>query len=421
MNQGFNQPTQQSAMRRLLTKVAAAVGFTAIVISGRRIMTLGRFGTLVLVVGGIALVANGQVTPVAIGLNNPRGLAFGPGGILYVGEAGLGAGNGSGGAAPGIGFTGSVGEIRDLSSPQPTFERIISGLASANSEGVVGPDGVSPLGNGNIHIIMAQSTSGILANNPNANPALANQFGKLLKSSQSGQWKAVADVGDFDYQWTDQNKNAPWAPVGQFPDANPYAVLSVPGHEYIADAASNTVDEVDQNGFVRIVAFVPNPLLRLGPNLVPVSDSVPTCVAQGPDGFLYVGTLAFGAYFASGNTPQSKVYRINPALGNAILTDADVWASGFYPITGCGFGSGAFYVTEYFTTSPVAPGALIKIALNPDGSAGVRTIMGGGKLRFPNGFAAGPDGSVYVSNNSTSAGVAQTPGDPVGEVVRVDQ
>lgn len=214
------------------------------------------------------LVANAQLTTVATGLNNPRGLAFGPSGILYVGEAGLGAGNGSGGAGLGQGFTGSVGEIVNhvnLSSGSPTYRRIITGLASnTDSGGVTGPDGVSPLGNGNIHIIMADSTTKILAANPSVSPNLANQFGKLLKSSQSGQWKVDANVGDFDYQWAGENKNEPWAPVGQFPDANPYAVLSVPGHQYIADAGSNTVDEVDENGSVRIIAFVPNPLLTLG-------------------------------------------------------------------------------------------------------------------------------------------------------------
>ncbi len=373
----------------------------------------------VLMLSCFAIVANGQLTTVATGLNNPRGLAFGPGGILYVGEAGLGAGNGTGGAANGVGATGSVGEIRNLSSASPEFRRIIEGLASSqsNGEGVVGPDGVSPLGNGDIHIIMAQSTSAVLAGNPNTPPELANQFGRLLKSSQSGNWKDVADVGDFDFQWSEQNKNAPWAPAGQFPDANPYAVLSLPGRQYLVDAASNTVDEVSENGSVRIVAFVPNPVL----NSVSVSDSVPTCVAQGQDGFLYVGTLPFGAYFASGKQPQAKVYRIDPNLSQAILTDADVWASGFYPITGCGFGNNAFYVTEFFTTNGFAsPGALIKIALNPDGSPGARTTMGGGKLRAPNGFAAGADGSVYVSNHSTSPGTPQAPNAPVGQVVRVD-
>jgi len=377
-----------------------------------------RIALFVSMLVGFGIVSSGQVTTVATGLNNPRGLAFGPGGRLYVGEAGLGAGNGTGGAAAGLGFTGSVGEIRDLSSANPTYERIITGLASSagSPTDVVGPDGVSPLGNGNIHIIMAESTAAVLAENPNTPPALADQFGRLLKSSQSGQWKVVADVGDFDYHWADDNKNQPWAPAGQFPDANPYAVLSVPGHQYVVDAGSNTIDEVNEQGDVRIIAFVPNPVLGGHP----VSDSVPTCVALGPDGFLYVGTLAFGAYFAA-HTPQSKVYRINPDLSNVILTSGDVWASGFWPITGCGFGQGAFYVTEYFSSFPPSPvGALVRIALNPDGSAGARTTMGDGKLSFPNGFAAGEDGSVYVSNHSTSPGVAQSLGAPVGQVVRVD-
>jgi hypothetical protein len=43
---------------------------------------------------------------------------------------------------------------------------------------------------------------------------------------------------------------------------------------------------------------------------------------------------------------QSKVYRINPNSTSIFLTDADVWATGFHPITGCGFGLDAFYVTN---------------------------------------------------------------------------
>lgn len=367
---------------------------------------------LTLLVAGCVTLASAQVTPVATDLNNPRGLAFGPNGVLYVTEAGLGAGNGAGGVGPGLGFTGSVGEINGLSSGHPTYHRIITGLASqADAGGVVGPDGVSALGNGDIHVIMAESTSGVSVAFPGSSPAVTRQFGRLLKSSQSGQWKVVADVGDFDYQWAFDNRNAPFAPVGQFPDANPYAVLSVPGHEYVADAGANTVDEVDQDGAVRLIAFVPNPKVQLGPNLVTVSDSVPTCVAKGADGFLYVGTLTFGAFFAT-HAPQSKIYRVNPALTNAILTDADVWASGFNPITGCGFSNGAFYATEFFTAaSGLAHGDVVRVAVNPDGSAGARTALGGSALMNPNGFAA-RDGSIYVSNHSVSA---------AGQVVRVDQ
>ncbi len=375
------------------------------------------FATLILACA--PAVSHAQVTVIANHLNNPRGLAFGPGGILYVAEAGLGAGNGAGGVGLGVGPTGSVGEIRDVGSPRSTFKRIVTGLASqAQPEGVVGPDGVSPLGNGNIHIIMAESTASVTADFPGVSPALAAEFGRLLQASQSGHWKVVADVGDFNFQWTDQNKNQPWAPAGQFPEANPYAVLSLPGHQYVVDAASNTLDEVSQDGGVKIIAYVPNPLLPFGPGgaLVPVSDSVPTCVAQGSDGFLYVGTLAFGANLATG-TAQSKVYRIDPNNTNIFLTDADVWASGFHPITGCGFANGDFYVTEFFTNGFGTIGDVIRVAVNSDGSAGARTTMGGTMLHAPNGFAAGEDGSIYVSNFSVFPGVNTG---PVGQVVRVD-
>ncbi len=387
-----------------------------------------------------AVVAQAQVTPVATGLNSPRGLAFGPGGILYVGEAGLGAGNGAGGAAPGLGFTGSVGQIRNVTAPHPVYNRIVTGLASTagSPDEVVGPDGVSVLGNGDIHIIMAESTMGVVAEEPGANPAIAGQFGRLLKASQSGNWKVVADVGDFDYVWTDQNKNAPWAPAGQFPDANPYSVLSLPGHQFVVDAGANTVNEVSENGSVKIIAFVPNPLFPAvpgGPGVIPISDAVPTCIAQGADGFLYVGTLPFGATFArfsdpqnqhghafwAGLPPQAKVYRINPNSSNVFLTEASVWASGLNPITGCGFSNGAFYVTEFFTqASQFQTGDVVRIAINLNGSAGARTALGVGALHQPNGFAAGANGSIYVSNYSTSPGVAQAPNGPVGQVVRVD-
>jgi len=148
------------------------------------------------------------------------------------------------------------------------------------------------------------------------------------------------------------------------------------------------------DGSVRIVAYLPNP---------PVSDAVPTCVARGSDHKLYVGTLAFGANFASG-TPQSKIYRFDPNASASIqfLTEANVWASGFFPITGCGFGSDGFYVTEFFTKlAPPGGGDVVRIAVQSDGSAGARTRFGRGVLTTPNGFA-GADGSIYVSNNSVS-------------------
>ena len=175
---------------------------------------------------------------------------------------------------------------------------------------------------------------------------------------------------------------------------------------------------------MRIIAYFPDPLLPLpGGTLVPVSDAVPTCVAQGPDGYLYVGTLAFGANFARFDTnappnwaslpPQSKVYRVNPNSAEVFLTEADVWASGFNPITAAGFHGGALYLTEYATQdSGYVTGDVVRVQVNPDGSAGPRTTLGVDALYQPNGLAFDKDGNVYVSNYSISSGG--------GQVVRVN-
>lgn len=372
-----------------------------------------------------------QLTTIAGGLNSPRGLAFGPNGSLYVAEAGLGGGDGHGGVGVGIGFNGAVTEIHGVNSAHPTAHRIVSDLVSAgDTEGgspeAIGPDGLAVHGNGGIYVTIGLSASALMAENPNLLPVAAAQLGHLLKVTPSGQWKAVADVGDFSYQWTLANKDAPWAPAGQFPDANPYGVLALPDREYVMDAAANTLNEVRADGSIRIIAYVPNPLFpppNGGPLVVPISDSVPTCVAQGPDGFLYVGTLAFGANFARFDPnspplwhtlpPQSKVYRVNPAASNQFLTEADVWASGLSPIVACAFGSGALYVTEFLTQeSGFTTGAVVRIDINADGTAGARTALGVGALQQPNGLALGSDGSIYVSNFSVSGGT--------GQVVRVN-
>ena len=155
-----------------------------------------------------------------------------------------------------------------------------------------------------------------------------------------------------------------------------------------------------------------------------ISDAVPTCVAVGPDGYLYVGTLAFGANFARGGTnappawkqlpKQSKIYRVNPEASRLFLSEQDVWAAELNPITACGFGAGACYVTEYQTQeSGYQSGDVVRSTRNADGTAGARTAMGTGELHEPNGFAYGPDGAIYVSNFSNSAAK--------GEVVRVDR
>lgn len=360
-----------------------------------------------------------DVDTIATGLKNPRALAFDAEGKLYVAESGLGAGDGHGGVAAGIGLTGAITEIHHPGSEHPYVHRIVTGLASvASSRGEVsGPDGIS-VRDDTMYVIESESRTvefkNLLLDTGSVRDKQLDaieQFGKLLKVFPHEQeadrdegnrrhFETVAAVGDIDYGWTDNNQGAAFAPAGQFPDANPYAVLALSGRQYVADAGSNTIDEILADGSVRIIAYVPNP---------PVSDAVPTCIAQGRDHKLYFGTLAFGANFAlgqGGQSPQSKVYRFDPDASSSIqfLSEADVWASGFFPITGCGFGADGFYVTEFWTSlAPPGGGDVVRITVNGDGSAGARTHFGAGLLITPNGFAAGPDGAIYVSNLSTSA------------------
>lgn len=322
----------------------------------------------------------GAVAPpyevVAGGLVNPRGLTFGPGGRLYVAEAGNGAGPGLGG----FGLTGRITEIVAPGSSSPTTRTVVSGLASVSGdEGAVGVDGISALGNGGIYAIMALS--------PDATGSPA--FGKLLKVSTDGDIRTVADVGHANYVWTGAHPELD--PGGQYPDANPYGVLALPGHTYVVDAGANTLNDVSPNGTVHILAYVPNNI---------TSDSTPTCVAQGPDGMLYIGTLSLVDSIVFG--PSAKVYRVDPSkLGGstvAMLGSSDEWATGLWPINGCAFGpDGSFYASALFTGFGAAGptgGDVVKI---PWGSPATHVSLTGGSLPLAGGVAVSNDGTVYAA------------------------
>lgn len=333
------------------------------------------FAVLVL----LPTLAAAQYTVVVGGLSSPRGLTFGPTGALYVAQAGSG------------GNTSKITRIDDPYAANPTTSDLVTGLTSfeAGEGEFVGADGLSALGNGNIFTIMALSS--------HEGPA---PLGHLLKVSQGGQIRDVANVGDFDFVWASQHVNL--APR-DFPDSNPYGVLALPGAIYIADAGTNTLDLVHPDGSVEILAFFPNNA---------IADATPTCVAQGPDGALYIGTLALVDSIVFG--PSAKVFRVDPTAANpsdlnSVLHIATLWASHLGPINGCAFGpDGSFYASEFFTSPPFANGDVVKI---PFDNPGQHISLTGKTLMFPGGVAVGADGSVFVSTGSGEV--------PEGQVVRL--
>jgi hypothetical protein len=336
-----------------------------------------------------------RIDVIATGLNNPRGVAVGDNNTVYVAEAGLGAGTKLTGALAGIGHTGSITKIDGARSSHPHPHRIVTGIASAaqleqNQLETLGLDGLTVSGSG-----AHQQLWGVLgtAGAPTTNLG-------FLVTVKNHSLVNVANVGGADYTWSGMHKSDAWAPTGQFPDANPYGALVIGNRRYVVDAASNTIDMVTPDGIVNPVAYIPNPA---------VSDSVPTCVTQGPDGALYVGTLNLAAFFAHGPaqpTPgQSTVYRINPKALNpsnltTVLSVAKPWATGFSTITGCTFKGGKFYAAEMFTND-------IQVASFSHPATG-RTFITGPAIIQPNGIAAGKD-AIYVSTHSdtTTAGSGQ--------------
>ncbi|MGE5357380.1 MAG: ScyD/ScyE family protein [Bacteroidales bacterium] len=357
------------------------------ILTGPRAWALG---VIVLAALGVSVSAVGTYTVVAGGLANPRGLTFAPDGRLYVAQAGTGD------------HTGVISEIRGAWTSSPSVRNVLTGLLSIPGERpgeYTGVDGLSALGNGNIAAIMSESEAG-------GEPSPA---GHLLQFNPGGQWRDLANVGTYNYAWSQAHQYL--APNDFQPgDSNPYGVLAVPGGVYVADAGTNTLNFVKANGEISILAYFPNNV---------IADATPTCIAKGPDNALYVGTLAFVDSIVRG--PQAVVYRVDPADANpddlnTILTVAKPWATGLFPITGCGFGpDGNFYATQFFTQWPVATsglpfrqGDVVKI---PFATPTVHTSLTGGSLLVPGGLAVGPDGAVYVANKSAFV--------PAGEVVRL--
>ncbi|HXH27481.1 MAG TPA: ScyD/ScyE family protein [Candidatus Polarisedimenticolia bacterium] len=358
------------------------------------------------------------IRPVVTGLNNPRGVAVDGRGNLYVAEAGPYLGtdpNHETGDEHGL----STGRVTKWTEPgTDRQEKVWStsfGSLYDNVNGipeVLGPSGLSAIGNGCMDhshgrhaacalvTIIGESARGVLAEDPGAMvpPGIGHLF---FLNPGDGSRHDASDVGDQQYQWTDDHKDL-WE---EFPDANPYGVLITRGRRsersddwntrqrriFVADAGANTVSEIGPDGTTRVIAYVPNDGVR---------DSTPTCVAEGPDGALYVGTLNLTKN-GFGQTPgQSDVWRIDPDSGEDFLSAAHLWATGLTTVTACAFDArGNFWATEMFQPNgPMAPpGDVVRIPFDDPASL---TRIGGGQLPFPGGIAPARDGGLYVTINS---------------------
>ncbi|MFW6693955.1 ScyD/ScyE family protein [Streptomyces sp. MAR4 CNX-425] len=348
--------------------------------------------------GNGTLPGDAPVEVVAEGLHSPRDLTWTPDGRLLVSEAGgIKQLCDSADIMTAKCFS-TTGAITDITDGEP--ERVVEGLASnVNNAEVVGPNAMEYV-NGRLHVLMAGHSIGMPDWLPrDLTRTLKRQYGRVLQI-KGDRARPVANPGRAGFEWMTENPDL----ISEDPTSNPTSMAAKPGGGfYYVDAAANILGEIDRWGRVEVLKWIPK-----APN---GADSVPTCVDVGPDGGVYVGQLT-----GFGNTGKNaaNVYRYDPETG-----ELKVWESGFATISGCGFGAnGDFYVTQFDTTGFPSPGdpqgVVTQIAKD-----GTRTELGLGKLFAPQGFLAGPDGSVYVTNNSVWYPVGTTNRWDQGEVVKI--
>lgn len=323
-------------------------------------------------------------TTVMSGLNSPRGLAWGPGGALYVAEAGTPEINGPCVAmARGDSCYSGTGSVSRLS--RGGQERVFTGLPSTYNPATMEVIGVQDL---EFHADGSASFTVGWGGAPEARAGFGEvgaHLGTLIRATSSTTG-TIVDIADFE-----QANNPAGGPL----DSNPYGVLVEGSRRYVTDAGGNSLLEV-RNGQVSLIATFPaRPVPPPLGEIIPFSEAVPTEVHRGPDGALYVSILS-GAPFPPGG---AGIYRVVPG------SEPELYA-GFTAVLDFAFApDGGVFVLE-FAAEPFlgGNGSLVHVARD-----GTRTVVSD-QLTAPTSLLVGRDGSVYVANQGMAPGM--------GEVVR---
>lgn len=344
------------------------------------------------------------------GLNSPKHLGFDPAGHLLIVEGGVGD-PAKKNCVPTVGETGAAtttcvaktGDILRVTGS--TTKPVLSGLPSAidtTSGEVAGPAAAVWL---NHHFVVAVQDTDLLPDGSTGLPS-ADAFGKLVTAgaySPRSSWTLGPDLAAYAVEHPQGNVGPGESPT----DSDPYDIVSYKGGLAIADAAANDVLWLSPQGKLSVLGRLPSrtetvPAGVLGPNPVTAqAQFVPTSLAVGKDGAVYVGGLR-GVPSLPGT---ASVYRIWP--GHA----PQLYASGFSAISDIAFDNqGRLLVLELSTGGLLAPatvpGALIRVNDNHS-----RTTVLTAGLSQPTGLAVAQNGSIYIANHGSSIGI--------GEIIKI--
>jgi hypothetical protein len=313
----------------------------------------------------------GTVSVFATGLNNPRGLKFGPDGNLYVAEAGLGGTNSSAGqciqvvfpVGPYFGSTVS-GRISKI-DPSGTRTTVTDKLPSSHANEIIGGDveGVADvefIGNTLYALLAGGGCSHGVPSIPNG----------IVKVNTNGSWSLLADLS----AWQQSHPVLHPEEDDFEPDGTWYSMINVRGDLYAVEPNHGELVKVTTAGNISRV--------------IDISASqghiVPTALSY--HGNFYVGNLH--VFPIAGGA--SAVYKITPS--GQIKVDVP----GLNTVLGLAFDQrDRMYVLEMTAGAPFpTPGKGRVLRVEPSGAT---TVIASG-LSLPTGMTMGPDGNLYVSN-----------------------
>jgi DNA-binding beta-propeller fold protein YncE len=306
----------------------------------------------------------------ASGLQGPRGLAFGPDGLLYVAEAGQGGTQSPPANCPAVpppvgpykgGLTARISRIEANGSRTTIAANLPSAVNSLPSGDTVGIAGIAFIG-ANLYAVTAGGGCS------HGNAAFPNSV--LSIDRASGAAKSIVNLSQF----FAQNPVSHPEPADFEPDGMPYSMKSLNGKLIVIESNHGRMVKID-----------------------PTDGSLTQTDLSAPLGHI---------------VPTSSVWRVDRFfVGNLWHFPIDVWDSKLYHVSADGFvldywqnfttvvdlqvdDQNRLYILEFNNKAgfpDVANGRILRIT-----GASLEEIATG--LSVPTAMAIGPDGAIYVSD-----------------------